>query len=68
MSKSKVNKENRDDIQQRWIEHLVSKMDTKTLVVYVLSSLEFDYNHYSDTELEEEILDNCEDFEWEIEN
>lgn len=64
----RIDSKNRDEIQQRWIEHLVSKMDTKALVVYVLSSLEFDYNHYSDTELEEEILDNCEDFEWEIEN
>lgn len=65
----KINSKNRDDIQTRYIQQLVDRMNPKALIDHVVSSLEVDYNHYSDTELENEILDwYGEDFEWEIEN
>lgn len=65
----RINSKNRDDIQTRYIQQLVESMDVQALIDHVLSSLEVDYNHYSDTELENEILDwYGEDFEWEIEN
>ena len=65
----RINSENRDSIQYRYIRQLVEGMDVDTLIQHGLSSLEVDYNHYSNTELEDEILDYYgEDFEWEIEN
>ena len=65
----KINSKNRDDIQTRYIQQLVDRMNPQALIDHVVSSLEVDYNHYSDTELENEILDLLgEYFEWEIEN
>ena len=69
LSQIRINSENRDSIQYRYIRQLVEGMDVQALIDHVLSSLEVDYNHYSNTELENEILDwYGEDFEWEVEN
>jgi hypothetical protein len=65
----RINPVNRDEIQNRYIRQLVEGMDVQALIDHVISSLEVDYSHYSNTELEDEILDYYgEDFEWEVEN
>ena len=63
----RINPENRDEIEVRYVEELVSKMTTVQLREHATSSLYSVYDYYSDIELEEEILDNCgEDFDWEV--
>lgn len=62
----RINKQNRDEIQYRYLERLANRMNRPLLIEHVISSLEVDYNHYTDEELENEISDFFEDFEWEV--
>jgi hypothetical protein len=60
----KVNKHNRDLIIAEYIDRTIDGMDIKGLIEYVRGGIEADLKHYSDTELEYEILDQYDDFPW----
>ena len=64
MSQCKVNKHNRDQIIAEYIDRAIDGMDIKGLIEYVCGGIEADLKHYSDTELEYEILEQYEDFPW----
>jgi hypothetical protein len=64
MSQCKVNKQNRDQIIAEYIDRTIDGMDIKGLIEYVRDGIEANLKHYSDTELEYEILDQYDDFPW----
>ncbi|NDG25707.1 MAG: hypothetical protein EB120_00845 [Proteobacteria bacterium] len=64
MSQCKVNKQNRDQIIAEYIDRTIDGMDIKGLIEYVRGGIETDLKHYSDTELEYEIIDQYDDFPW----
>ena len=64
MSQCKVNKQNREQVVAEHIDRIIDGMNVEELMEYARSALEADYKHYSDTELEWEIIDSWDEFPW----
>jgi hypothetical protein len=61
----KITRNNRDEILAEHINRLIDGMTVEALIDHVRSSLEADYNHYTNNELEWEIIDSWNEFPWE---
>lgn len=64
----KINDQNRDEIQSRYVETMVDAMDVDALIAFARSTLEAECKPLSNEELEDTIEANLEYFDWDGED